>query len=212
MPKKNYKKIITELFRTYNPDKISEVDALLRKFAGREEELIEKIKLKYASPAVGAHKRTRLVRLLFFLILTGIVAVAVWWTVGKGLFGGRQEASSMVEKQELTDPQAAQRERMAVEEELREMPPSAPPIEYGVQVGLFSSARNAQILDRLGDRQLDLNVLPTEDGNYMYIVGNDLELDVARRRRDEMRANGFPDAFVVGLRKGKRVEIQAEED
>ncbi len=88
---------------------------------------------------------------------------------------------------------------------------SAPPIEYGVQIGLFSDSDNEKVKNSLGDRQLELNVLPADNDLFMYVVGNDLELEAARTRRDELRENGFPDAFVVGLRKGKRVEIRPGE-
>ncbi|HHG85353.1 MAG TPA: SPOR domain-containing protein [Bacteroidetes bacterium] len=81
------------------------------------------------------------------------------------------------------------------------------PLEYGVQIGLFSVADNPKVRKMLGDAQLELIILPTDAGKYMYVVGTDTELKQARNRRDRLRAGAFPDAFVIGLRKGKRVNI-----
>jgi hypothetical protein len=46
----NYKKRVEEIYRSYNPSKLSEIPKLLEKYAGREEELIVKLEEKYIVP------------------------------------------------------------------------------------------------------------------------------------------------------------------
>ncbi|MEM6271671.1 MAG: hypothetical protein AAF998_19700 [Bacteroidota bacterium] len=202
MPAKNYNKILTELFRTYNPAKVAEVDSLLKKFAGREEELIAKIHQKY-----GGQKRRRRRLLILFGIGLLVAFTATWWWVN-GPPDATPEAgmTATVPRTNEAPPAEPDLETAGIE-----LPPSEPPLEYGVQIGLFSTAHNDQILVRLGDRQVDLNVLPAGEGRFMYVMGNDQELAPARERCEALRADGFPDAFVVALRKGKRVAIRPEE-
>lgn len=221
MAAKNYHKILTDLFRKYNPAKLKEVDALLVQFAGREEELIKKINLKYGkkgSPK-AAKSRKPVVLLLIFLLLGGL-GIGGWYAANQGLIPGWGDSttsensdskSSKFEPEPEKELQQQIVDETKIDTESMKTAYSAPPIEYGVQIGLFSDSDNAKIKTRLGDRQLELNVLPADNDLFMYVVGNDLELDAARTRRDELRENGFPDAFVVGLRKGKRVEIRPGE-
>jgi hypothetical protein len=212
MARKNYKKILTELFRRYNPAKVAEVDTLLKQFAGREEELIHKIRLKYAPKPRGNKRRKPLVLLLVFLVLGGL-GLGGWYAANQGWipFPGLAEDQEEVITGLDSIPDSYSQEDVDLDSEAMQNPYSAPPMEYGVQVGLFSDPDNAKVKRQLGDRQLELNVLPADNGLYMYVVGNDLELEDARHRRDELRENGFPDAFVVGLRKGKRVEVKPGE-
>ena len=168
MAGKNYKKIITELFQTYNPKKVGEVDALLKKFAGREEELIEKIHLKYGGAAAETKKRGKTERIILLIVALAVLGSGAWYAADSGLFAGGESNDGVVgeeKKKEIVE----EGEKIELQEkEMMRTPYSAPPIEYGVQVGLFSTATNQKILDRLGDNQLELNVLPTENDNYMY--------------------------------------------
>jgi|GEM_PF-7051274 len=43
----DYKSILTRLYQQYNPEKVADVEFLLKKFEGREEEMIAKIREKY---------------------------------------------------------------------------------------------------------------------------------------------------------------------
>jgi hypothetical protein len=222
MSAKNYHKILSNLFRKYNPAKLKEVDALLVQFAGREEELIEKIHLKYAGKATSKSKKSKKPALLLvILLLLGGLGFGGWYAANQGLIPGWDKSETTENPDniypesdanlEKNDSRQQTVEEVEMDSESMETAYSAPPIEYGVQIGLFSDADNEKVKTRLGDRQLDLNVLPADNDLFMYVVGNDLELDAARTRRDELRENGFPDAFVVGLRKGKRVEIRPGE-
>ncbi len=47
--KPDYKAILTQLYQRYNPEKVRDVDFLLKKFEGREAEMIDKIQRKYAA-------------------------------------------------------------------------------------------------------------------------------------------------------------------
>ncbi|CAB9525509.1 cis-trans isomerase [Seminavis robusta] len=49
--KKSYRERLIELFQKHNPSKLNTVDALLEKFKGKEEALLQKAKEKYASGA-----------------------------------------------------------------------------------------------------------------------------------------------------------------
>lgn len=230
----DYKKELTRLFKKYNPEKVKDVDALLKKFAGREAELLETIHLKYGQGEPGKRKQ-RIILLL--ALLMALLAAGSWYAANQGMFDfGAGDKEKMAEKKvdekqkpatsEFTADEKADKNQEAqmdagendIEKEskrsVEKAPPrdapislSAPPVEYGVQIGLFSVADNPEVRKRLGDAQLELNILPTGKGTYMYVVGNDAELDQARARRDRLRQQSFPDAFVVGLRKGKRVNI-----
>lgn len=46
--KPDYRAILTQLYQRYNPEKVRDVDFLLKKFEGREGEMIDKIQRKYA--------------------------------------------------------------------------------------------------------------------------------------------------------------------
>ena len=46
--KPDYRAILTQLYLRYNPEKVRDVEFLLKKFEGREEEMIDKIQRKYA--------------------------------------------------------------------------------------------------------------------------------------------------------------------
>lgn len=60
----NYKQIFTQLYQRYCPEKVSEVDALLEKFAGREREMMYKIVMKYGPPVTSAQQKKRMDQLL----------------------------------------------------------------------------------------------------------------------------------------------------
>jgi hypothetical protein len=47
---RTYSQQLVEIFKKHNPDKLSDVDSLLQKHAGREEELIVAVKKKYKIP------------------------------------------------------------------------------------------------------------------------------------------------------------------
>lgn len=47
--KPDYRAILTQLYQRYNPEKVRDVDFLLKKFEGREAEMIDKIQRKYAA-------------------------------------------------------------------------------------------------------------------------------------------------------------------
>jgi uncharacterized protein YacL len=40
---------LTNLYKKHNPDKVIEVDALMVKYAGMEEELLKKVRIKYTT-------------------------------------------------------------------------------------------------------------------------------------------------------------------
>lgn len=40
---------MTNLYKKHNPDKVIEVDALMVKYAGMEEELLKKVRIKYTT-------------------------------------------------------------------------------------------------------------------------------------------------------------------
>ncbi|MEM0998071.1 MAG: hypothetical protein AAGN35_13370 [Bacteroidota bacterium] len=56
----NYQRILTDLYRLYQPDKVSEVPELLRRFEGREREMVYKIHIKYGSPETQRDAREKL--------------------------------------------------------------------------------------------------------------------------------------------------------
>jgi hypothetical protein len=60
----NYKQIFTRLFQRYNPEKVGEVDELLKKFAGREREMMYKIVMKYGPPVTRVEQKKKLDLLL----------------------------------------------------------------------------------------------------------------------------------------------------
>jgi hypothetical protein len=45
--KAQYRKVITDLYQANNPEKVKDIDWLMKKYSGCEEELIHAIKLKY---------------------------------------------------------------------------------------------------------------------------------------------------------------------
>ena len=48
---KDYKKLITEFYKKYNPEQLDRVDYLLKKYKGREEELLSSLEKKYIDSA-----------------------------------------------------------------------------------------------------------------------------------------------------------------
>lgn len=48
---KDYRNILIALYQRHNPEKVKDVDFLLQKFEGREQEMIDKIRSKYPDPA-----------------------------------------------------------------------------------------------------------------------------------------------------------------
>jgi hypothetical protein len=60
----NYKRILTDLYRLYLPEKVGEVDELLKRFKGREREMIYKIHIKYGSPDTRRDAQQKLDKLL----------------------------------------------------------------------------------------------------------------------------------------------------
>jgi len=57
--KKDYKKILVDLYKEYAPEKVGTIDALLKQHKGKEEELIKKVKAKYAGGGGGGGNETK---------------------------------------------------------------------------------------------------------------------------------------------------------
>jgi N-acetylmuramoyl-L-alanine amidase len=45
-------------------------------------------------------------------------------------------------------------------------------------------------------------------GLYKYTVGNEPDLDAARRRQQECKDKGFAGAFIVAFKDGERIDLQ----
>lgn len=100
----DYRKILTELYEQYNPEKVKDVEFLLKKFAGREQEMIEKIRLKYESqgtPTAAPEKPVKTIPIKKFLIgmlvVLGLGAatfggILLYETIEPGALGGTEEA------------------------------------------------------------------------------------------------------------------------
>jgi len=81
----DYRKILTELYEKYNPEKVKDVEFLLKKFAGREEEMIEKIRMKYGEePAPNSPEPLR----KSFPFKKFFIGMAVVLGLGAATFGG----------------------------------------------------------------------------------------------------------------------------
>lgn len=99
----DYRKILTDLYQRHNPEKVKDVDFLLKKFAGREEEMVAKIKEKYGveeeevvvtpppAPEELARRKRRRKRLrswIAVVLLFGGAAAGAWTVVSTGYFDG----------------------------------------------------------------------------------------------------------------------------
>lgn len=96
----DYRKILTDLYLRHNPEKVGDVDFLLKKFAGREAEMVEKIKQKYnvvdepavvpAPPRTPAEiarkrkKRRRGITWSLVAVLLGSLGFGSWYGYSEG--------------------------------------------------------------------------------------------------------------------------------
>lgn len=105
----DYRKILTDLYKRYNPEKVGDVDFLLKKFEGREAEMVEKVRLKYgvteedslepAPPptpeelARRQKKRKRIALWTMILLLVGGVGAGSWAMYSNGFLDGLFESA-----------------------------------------------------------------------------------------------------------------------
>lgn len=98
----DYRKILTDLYKRHNPEKVKDVDFLLKKFEGREAEMVAKIKEKYGvtdevemvpppTPQEQARRKKRRKRVAswtILLLLIGGVSAGSWSLYSTGYFDG----------------------------------------------------------------------------------------------------------------------------
>jgi hypothetical protein len=72
---------------------------------------------------------------------------------------------------------------------------------YAVQIGAFIGTPKSNITE-----VRELKKIKTNSGITKYVTGNYATREEAEKRRDELKANGFNDAFIVKLKDGKIAE------
>ena len=72
---------------------------------------------------------------------------------------------------------------------------------YRIQVGAYQRPLSFNIFE-------GIDVIPIVTGNMTrYYVGSDTKYERSLMRRDEMKARGFEDAFIVVFKNGERINI-----
>jgi cell division protein FtsN len=79
-------------------------------------------------------------------------------------------------------------------------------VEFKVQLGVFKDQPPQDIKDKLAKIQ-GVTVNMTSAGLNRYTVGSTNDYNAIQKIRDQMRAQGFPDAFVIAYFKGNQVTV-----
>jgi len=82
-----------------------------------------------------------------------------------------------------------------------------PKLEYRVQIrAKYAKALSISYLSKLYSIPKEQIKEDTHNGYYIYSIGSFNTYGDAREKRNQVRANGIPDAFVVAFRDGKRLD------
>lgn len=79
-------------------------------------------------------------------------------------------------------------------------------VEFRVQLGVFKNEPPADIMEKL-NKISGVKRDVTAAGLYRYTVGSTSDYQSIQSLKDQMRAQGFPDAFVIAFFKGQQISI-----